>query len=114
MQLEIEDNANTRGSDQFVFVEIGIPRELRAIRVEDRGVEVLYEVASVGADGRFGTAHAVKITDSGEGFAYLIYGFEWGIRLRLEATAEPWDFTNPRQWGEPFKIYGNEEDLVYV
>ncbi len=114
MQIEIQDNVNTRGSDQFVFAELGVPRTIRAIRAEERGVEVRYEVASVDAGGRFGPAFAVKIMDSGCGFAYLIYGAEWGIRLRPEAAAEPWDFANQRQWGEPFKIYGEEEDLIYA
>jgi hypothetical protein len=113
MLVEIEDNPNTRGCDQFVYAEIGAPKRLKAILAEDRGVETLYDVSGVGADGAFGPAFAVKITDSSDGFAFLIYGAEWGIRLRAGAAAEPWDLENPRQWGEPFKIYGSEADLVY-
>lgn len=120
MQVEIEDNPNTRGCDQFVFAEIGAPRALKGIRAEPvrrqagtAGLETLYDVVAVGRDGAFGAAYAVKIADSGEGFAYLIYGDAWGIRLRPAVTPEPWDLANPRQWGEPFKIYGSEEDLIY-
>ena len=71
-------------------------------------------MVAVDAKGGFGTAYARKINDSGEGIAYLIYGGEWGIRLRPQSLRdEPWDFKNPHQWGEPYKVYGRKEDLIF-
>jgi hypothetical protein len=115
MQIEVEDNPNCRGSEQFVFREIGPPKPVRAIRVTERGKETLCDVTGVEAGGTFTPAKAVKIADSGAGFAYLIHGGAWGIRLRPEARrADAWDVSNKAQWGEPFKIYGEEEDLIYA
>lgn len=114
MNVEVGDNPNCRASDQFVFRELEAPRGILGIRVTERGKESRCDVIGVEPSGQFVRAHAVKITDSGAGFAYLIYGGEWGIRLRPEIDAqEPWDLSNPRQWGEPFKIYGEERDIIF-
>lgn len=115
MQIEVADNPNCRGSEQFVFRELGAPRPIRAIRVEDGGRTLLCEVTGVEETGKFTAAHAVKIADSGAGYAYLIFGGVWGIRLKKQGSAgEAWDLLSRLQWGEPFKIYGEEEDIVYA
>lgn len=114
MQVEVEPNPNCEGSEQFVYKTLGESRPISAIRVGAEGKESFCDIIGVGKGGAFLRAFAVKIADSGAGYAFLIYGGEWGIRLRPEAhRAEPWDFANKHQWGEPFKIYGSEEDLVY-
>ena len=136
MQIEVADNPNCPGSEQMVYRELGPARPVRAIRVQERGKEILCEVVGVeparppksplknaadpprfvadAAGAVFVGAKAAKIADSGAGFAFLIFGGAWGIRLRPEAYAkEPWDFSNRHQWGEPFKIYGAESDLIY-
>ena len=115
MITKVEDNPNCRGSEQFVFSELGPHRAIKGIKVLERGTEIFCDVTGVGRGGVFVDAHAVKIADSGAGFAFLIYGGGWGIRLRPEAyAAEAWDLSNKRQWGEAFKIYGSEEDIIYA
>jgi hypothetical protein len=115
MQIEIEESPNCPGSDQFIFKELGTPKPVEAIRAEVHGHEVLCEVVAVGRGGDWFAAQCVKIADSSEGHAFLIYGGAWGIRLRPEYLRnESWDFKAKGQWGEPFKIYGSEEDIVYV
>ncbi len=115
MQLEIETNPNCEGSSQqFMFNELGSARPIVAIRIGEENKESLCDVVGVGEGGIFTQAFAAKITDSGAGFAYVIYGSSWGIRLKPRAYAkEAWDLKNSHQWGEPFKIYGSEEDLVW-
>ncbi len=115
MQIEVEDNPNCRGSEQFVFRELEPPRLIRGIKITERGKEISCEVTGVESESKFVPARVVKIADSGAGFAYLIYGGAWGIRIRPETHGgEAWDLSNKHQWGEPFKIYGSEEDLIYV
>ena len=115
MYVEVEDNPNCRGSEPFVFRELEPPRAVRAIKIAEGKKDVPCDVVGVEKEGRFVPAHAAKIADSGAGFAYLIYGGAWGIRIRPEAYAgEAWDLSNEHQRGEPFKIYGSEEDLIYV
>ncbi len=98
-----------------MFNELEKPRPVRGIRVLERGGESLHAVTGVSQEGKWTPVHAVKVTDSGAGYAFLIYGGEWGIRLRPEKFAEePWDLANAHQWGEPFKLYGESHDLVYA
>ena len=114
MYIEVEANPNCAESQQFVFQELGPPRGIKGIKILERGKEVYCDVVGVEADGRFADAFSTKIADSGAGFAYIIRGGAWGIRIRPGAFSdEAWDLLNKRQWGEPFKIYGDEEDIVY-
>ena len=113
MNIKVDDNPNCSGSEEFVFCEIGGARFIRALRADDRGKEIVYEITGVGEKGIFQKAQAVKVTDSGEGYAFLIYGGLWGIRLRPENASGPWDLADSKQWGEPFKLYGSENDLIY-
>ena len=115
MQIEVADNPNCRGSEQFMFRELGTPRPVRGIRVNEGGSETDCDVVGVDAHGRFVQASAVKIADSGNGTAYLIRGGDWGLRLRLAVhAAEAWDLAGKHQWGEPFKIYGEAKDILYA
>ena len=115
MNIEIETNPNCESCDQFVFRELEPSRQIKGIRVMDRGKESSCDVTGVEKGGRFTDAFAVKVADSGAGFAYVIHGGAWGIRLRPEAyAAEPWDLANKHQWGEPFKLYGEREDIFYA
>ena len=114
MHIEIEANPNCLESQEFVFKELGTPEPVRAILTGDEGKETECEVKGVDAGGRWMPAMAVKIADSSDGIAYMIYGGAWGIRLRpVKFGHEPWDLSSKNQWGEPFKIYGKKEDILY-
>ena len=114
MQIEVEESPNCPGSEQFVFKELGKPRSVAAIRAQVGGRETVCEVTGVGRGWEWLTAHCVKVADSSDGYAYLIYGAQWGIRLKpLAPRKEAWDFKAKDQWGEPFKVYGSEDDIIY-
>lgn len=114
MQIEIDDNPNCRGSGQYVFNELEAAKPVTGILAELRGVEALCDVIGVDTGGQWAQAHAQKIADSGAGFAWIIFGGVWGIRLRPRESEEgPWDFQNKNEWGEPFKIYGEEKDIIF-
>ena len=113
MLIQVEDSPNCGGTEQFLYRELGEARNVRGILAEERGKELTLDVTGVAKDGSWVPARCVKIADSGAGFAYLIFGGEWGVRLKpIWHTAE-WDLADPKQWGEPFKIYGDEKDIIY-
>ena len=114
MQIQVDENPNCEPSEQYVFQEIESPKPIQGIKVTEGQKESSCEIVGVNQDGVFSQAHVVKITDSGAGFAYLIYGGNWGIRLKPQEHAkEAWDISNKHQWGEPFKIYGEVADLIF-
>ena len=52
------------------------------------------------------------VQDSGDGSCYLVFGGEWGLRLRSEAVSGPWDLRDSAQWGLPFLLLpDNGSDL---
>lgn len=115
IQIEVETNPNCEGVDQLVRNELGQERLIAAIRAEVNGREMLCDVIGVDAGGKWVKARACKVADSSDGFAFLIQGGSWGIRMRPEIfKQEAWDLTNKNQWGEPFKLYGSEEDIIYA
>lgn len=114
MQIEVQANPNCGPSEQFVFTPLSEPRPIRAILANVRGSDAECDAVGVEEDGRWVQAHAVKVTDSGAGYAFLIYGGAWGLRFRPAAQrTEAWDLANPSQWGEPFKLYGDEKDIFF-
>ena len=114
MHLVMESNPNCPENQEFVFKELGNPELVRAILTGEEGKEVECDVTGVDAGGHWIPARAVKIADSSDGIAYMIYGGEWGIRLRpVKFSQEAWSLSNKNQWGEPFKIYGKQEDILY-
>ena len=113
MNIHVEENPNYAGNEQFVFNELGQSRPVRALVAEIGGKETVCEVTGVDTDGRWVWAYGLKIADSSEGHAFLIYGGAWGIRLKKDAR-RPWDLSDKEQWGEAFKIYGSEQDILYA
>ena len=114
MHIEFESNPNCQENQEFVFKELGIAGPVWGIRVGEENRETECDVTGVEEGGRWVQAMTVKIADSSDGIAHLIYGGAWGIRLRpAKFRHEPWDLANKNQWGEPFKIYGKREDILY-
>ena len=84
------------------------------MRIHREGEAILYWVTGIESNGIPCPATAQKVSDSGGGVSVLIYGGAWGIRFKpVGFEEEPWDLNNPDQWGEPYKFYGDETDLVY-
>jgi hypothetical protein len=52
------------------------------------------------------------VEDSGVGVAYLVFGGAWGIRLCPVDRARPWSLDDPDQWGEPYLVLTDPQDLV--
>ena len=115
MRIEVQESPNCQGSEQFVFNELGRSRPVAAIRVDRDGREELCDVIGVGRAGAWLKAQCVKVADSSDGHAFLIHGGDWGIRLKPRSLSnEPWGFEARDQWGEPFKVYGSEDDIIYA
>jgi hypothetical protein len=114
MEINIDDNPNCDGVGQMIFNEIEPPKPIEAIMTTGSQGDIKCRIVGVESDGRFVQAYARKINDSGEGTCYLIYGGGWGIRMKPEAFAqESWNFKDPNQWGEAYKVYANVEDIFW-
>jgi hypothetical protein len=115
MELEVYDNPNCRGSGQLVFNDQEeAPRRVTGMVVTTPTGDAVCDVTGVGDGGMFCPAFAVKVNDSGEGTAFLIYGGSWGLRFRRKTdAARSWDLQDTLQWGESYKVYGSAEDIIF-
>ena len=57
-------------------------------------------------------AYAVQVEDSSEGSAYVVYGGDWGLRLRPAESEGPWSLSDPSQTGETHLVLADRQDLT--
>lgn len=112
---EIEENPNCRGSDMMRYREIGPARKVVQLRLYHEAPEgKLYDVTgwSDQAGSPAVPATIRPVEDSGSGIAYLLQGGNCGLRFKPADPAAPWNLSDPSQWGEPYLLLGDLQDLV--
>ena len=110
--LEIVDNANCPAMDLRIFHDVEPPQPAAQVRLSRDGQSSQwYSVTGWSQAGGPCPAWVQKIDDSGDGVAFLLYGGDAGLRLCPTTSHEPWASSNPQQWGEPFLIIGDREDI---
>ena len=110
--LEIPPNPNCEPVEQRVFNDLEPPRPVSRVRLERAGQPAWCAVTGWTLDNAPCPAVARKVDDSGEGVVLLISGGEAGLRLQPADAATPWRLEAPGQWGEPFLLLGDTEDLA--
>jgi hypothetical protein len=113
--IEVEPNKNTPMMAQQVYKNIGVPFLVSHVRIYEGvpGGELCAIVGWSSADnGPEAPAYAVHIEDSSEGRAILVYGGDWGVRMRPAESDAPWSTDNPDQVGETHLVLASEEDLT--
>ena len=63
-------------------------------------------------DGTPCPAMYVPVSDSGQAVVHLVYGGDWGIRLKPLESDEDWDINSPNQWGEPYLMLTDQGDII--
>jgi hypothetical protein len=114
-RIEVEPNDNTPMTASQVYKDIGVPFPVARVRIYEGEPEGrLCEVTgwSGGAGGSPVDAYGVQIEDSSEGSAYLVYGGDWGIRLRPAETRGDWSIDSAEQWGETHLVLASIEDIT--
>lgn len=95
------------------FKELGPPRMIAQVRLEEGPVcwvtgwcdDVKNPICP---------AYVQKVEESGMGRAHLIYGGNWGIRLKPVHLKEDWGLHHPEQWGEPFLLLSDPSAIVFA
>ncbi|MCH8827338.1 MAG: hypothetical protein IIB16_10315, partial [Chloroflexi bacterium] len=52
------------------------------------------------------------VSDSGQAVVHLVFGGDWGIRLRQAGSGEDWDLASETQFGEPYLMLTDEGAVV--
>ncbi|HEX5141709.1 MAG TPA: hypothetical protein VFX19_12240 [Dehalococcoidia bacterium] len=113
--VDVEANDNTPMMAQHVYKNWSIPYPISHVRIFENNPEGdLCAITgwSSSNGGEAVAAYAVRIEDSSAGNAVLVYGGDWGLRLRPAEPDEPWDIASPNQWGETHLVLSSEEDVL--
>ena len=115
--IEVEENPNCAAREAMRYRELGPPQPIVKVRIFDRRDEGEWcFITAVHGNGPapWGPALVRRVEDSGVGVAYLVFGGAWGIRLCPIDRARVWSFDDPDQWGEPYLVLTDLQDLVVV
>jgi hypothetical protein len=100
---------------QQVYKNLGLPFRVAAVRLYegDPGGTLFAITGWSSAEGGSPTpAYAVHIEDSSAGAAYLVYGADWGVRLRPAASDTAWGLDDPDQFGETHLVLASLDDIT--
>ena len=110
--LEILDNPNCPSVDLRIFHDVEPPQPVVQVRLSRDGQPAQwYDVTGWSQASGPCPAWIQKVDDSGDGVAFLLYGGDVGLRLRPASSGETWSPDAVNQWGEPFLIIGDREDI---
>jgi hypothetical protein len=102
--IQIDENPNCAAWDGQVFQPRTPPREIDNVRSERDGTTVWCEITGLDDSGAVCPAMACIVDDSGDGSCYLVFGGEWGLRLKHESST----------WGVPYMLLpGDGADLRF-
>lgn len=113
--IEVEDNPNCGYMPMQVYEPQAESRPITRVRIEEPDYpHGVYEVTgwSSAGDGSAVEASYAPVSDSGQATAHLVYGGDWGIRLKPVGLDEDWDTDSSRQYGEPYLILLDAEAIL--
>ncbi len=112
--VDVEAGDNCPYSLQSVFSALEEPREVTQVRLYlGPGDGAIYDVIGWSENGRC-PALGVKVEDSGQGYAYLVYGGEGGLRYRPSGSAKAWSLDAPDQWGDSHLLLSEVSDISWA
>jgi hypothetical protein len=116
MYVEVDSSPNWEGSVFIRFREQGQARPVAQVRTYDR-ISTGEWCMITGLRGEFpeGLCHAFAqpVEDSGAGTVYLVWGGNWGLRLKPAGHEGPWSLDDASQWGEPYLLMADARDLRF-
>ncbi len=115
LYLEVEENQNSIYMPGHLYEAKKEPSLIKYIKLELPEYPIgTYEVTGWSSkdNGTPCPALYAPVSDSGQGITHLIYGGDWGIRFKLKTNESNWDILGEKQYGEPYLILLNDEDIL--
>ena len=116
MVVEVEPNPNCEQSVYARFKEAGPARRAVQVKSFERKSEGEWcWVTGWTDDPAYPCcpAQAQRVEDSGAGLAYMVFGGIYGVRLKPVSLSEDWDLNSTNQWGEPYLLLADPNDIRY-
>lgn len=113
--IETEENENCDYMPLLLYEAHSDPVPIRKVILDEpdrpHGVYNVIGWCSEG-DGMPCPAMYAPVSDSGQAVVHLVYGGDWGIRLKPENLNEDWDINSPNQNGEPYIMLIDGSDII--
>lgn len=115
--IEVEANDNCPMSANQVFKNLTNPVRVVQVKIFEGSPEPqVYDVIGWSSEAAAPTlpAYAAQVEDSSAGTGWLVYGGDWGVRLRPAGSDEDWDLASAAQYGETHLVLADESDLIFL
>ena len=113
--LEVEENDNCEYMPLQLYEARADPVAISHVRLFEPDMpHGVYEVTGWSSedDGSPCPAMYAPVSDSGQAVVHLVCGDDWGIRLKPADSAEDWDIDSTNQWGMPYLMLTDREDIL--
>jgi len=113
--VEVEESDNAEYMPLLVYEAHEPARPIHKVRLfEADHPHGVYEVTGWHSEGDGSPCPALyaPVSDSGQAVVHLVYGGNWGVRLRPEGSSEEWGLEEPDQFGEPYLMLTDQNDVI--
>ena len=118
IQIEVEPNPNVNEEEIRNFMSREKPYIIEKTIYKQKDKEIMIDIVGW-ENGNPTPAKAIRVEDSGDGEAWLIYGGNQGVRMRksTEETSKSkknFSLENPEEWGELYLYYHKDLFENYI
>jgi hypothetical protein len=113
--LEVEENANSEYMPLMLYEAHADPVPIFQVVLDEPGKAIgLYDVTGWSSEGDGSPCPALysPVSDSGQAVVHLVFGGDWGIRMKPADSPDGWDLANDNQFGEPYLMLMDEGAVV--
>ncbi len=113
--IEVEENPNCEYMPLMLYEAHADATPVSYIILDEPGKPAgMYQVTgwSSADDGAPCAAMYAPVSDSGQAVVHLVFGGDWGIRMKPAESNANWDITDPEQFGEPYLMLMDEGAIV--
>ena len=113
--IEVDDNPNCEYMPLMLYEAHAEPIPITAVILDEPGIPPgEYQVTGWSSehDGSPCPAMYTPVSDSGQALVHLVFGGDWGIRMKPAASQTEWSITAPDQFGEPYIMLTDQNAII--
>ena len=113
--LETDDNPNCEYMPLMLYEAHADAVPVTRIVLDEPGRPPgVYQVTgwSSEGDGTPCPAMYAPVSDSGQAVVHLVFGGDWGIRMKPDDSTADWSIDDPEQFGEPYIMLMDESAII--
>ena len=113
--LEVDDNDNCEYMPLMLYEAHADAVPVSRIVLDEPGrLPGVYQVTGWSSEGDGSPCPAMyaPVSDSGQAVVHLVFGGDWGIRMKPDDSTVEWSMDDPEQFGEPYVMLMDESAII--